>query len=627
MRSILIFIFSICIIAKTTASSDTLSLPAVNILATGWQSYNQDRRVERIDTLFLINNCTNLKEILPVLGIAYCKDYGPGNSSTYTYQGTAAQHNQIIWNGLPINSSLLGLTDLSLASVQAFQQLRMIKGTSSDYWGSGAIGSTILIDNKAWDVNRLTFDASYNSLHNQGYNLTANYVFKNLSMLVSGSLLNNLNQYRVLDYTSPIHDYKLFETPQRSKELQCSTIYKSGKFDQFKLHFWLLNSDRNISPSLTEVNHNAKQNDNAIRAVVDWMHIKGNCNLKLLTGLIHERIKFQDDAVNDTGLVTSVFLQANAEKKLKNYSIALSLQSRYDEANNSSFNNTHERFINSLVINISKEINSKTHAFLNSRSEIINRDKFIQVGSLGLNGSFKEVSYKMYFATSYNIPTFNDLYWIPGGNEFLKPEKGINAGIDLEYRKRIGELNNSFGLNLFYHNIKDWIQWIPGNPYWKPVNYKKVESMGANIYWNIKIDLGSSQLSILNSFQLTQAINKEVSESSGSNVINKQLSYVPEYAFQNSINYRANKMQISYYQQWVGKRYTTSDESSFLEPYFISNIQATYSLIRNGFIAKPYVSINNIFDEAYETVAYRPREPRNISIGFNIQIIPFNQKL
>lgn len=626
MRTILIVFFSICTIIRTIASSDTLSLPAVNILAIGWQSYIQDRRVERIDTLLLINNFTNLKEILPILGIAYCKDYGPGNSATYTYQGTAAQHNQIIWNGIPINSSLLGLTDLSLASVQAFQQLRIIRGTSSDYWGSGAIGSTILIDNKSWDVNRISFDASYNSLHNQNYNLTANYVFKNLSMIVSGSILNNLNSYKVLDYTSPKQEFKLFETPQMSKELQCSAIYKYGKYDQFKLHFWTFNSDRNISPSLTEVNHNAMQNDNTLRAVIDWIHVKEDFNFKFLTGLIHESIKFQDDAVKDTGLVTSIFLQANAEKRLENISISLSFQSRFDIANNSSFNVTHDRYINSLAINISKEINSKTHAFLNSRSEILNKDKFIQVGSIGIMSTFKEVFLKTYLATSYNIPTFNDLYWIPGGNEFLKPERGINAGIDLEYEKKIGELNNSFGLNLFYHNIKDWIQWIPGNPYWKPVNYKKVESMGANIFWNTKIALGKSQLSFLNSFQLTQAINKEVSENSGSIVINKQLSYVPEYSFQNSIIYRATKLQIAYYQQWVGKRYTTSDESSFLEPYLISTIQISYSLIKNDFIAKPYFAINNIFDTRYETVAYRPREPRNLSIGINVQFGKFKER-
>ncbi len=626
MKTLLFILLSICISNLTIACCDTLSLPTINILGTGWHSYLQDRQVIRIDTLVQLNNTSNLKEVLPLLGLGYVKDYGPGNSATYSYQGTGPQHNQIIWNGIPINSSLLGLNDLSLANVHSFQEINLINGTSSTYWGSGAIGSTILIDNLTQNENSISLNTSYNSLQNLTYNLTANYRNKNFSSLVSGTLLNNLNQYSVLDYTAPKKELRLISNQQKSDEFQWTSVLKLNQNNQFKLHVWNINSDRNISPSLTEVDHNARQKDNVLRAVGEWIVSKTEYNFRMLTGYVNERIIFKDDAVQDTGLVNSFFVQLNADKKINSYAFSVSLQSRFDKASNSSFDTKHERTINSLALNISKSLSTKSEAFINGRSELINGIQFIQVVSLGLYTKILNTSLKTYLSTSYNIPTFNDLYWVPGGNESLNPEKGINAGIDFEYKKKIANLNNSFGLNLFYHSIKDWIQWIPGTPYWRPVNYKKVVSLGGNVYWDFKILLGASHLNFHNSFQLTNATNKEVSELSGSNSLNKQLSYVPEYTAQNSITYNYDAFQLSYFQQWVGKRFTVTDESAFLEPYFLANIQAGYSLKTEKLIAKPYLSINNIFDAVYETVAYRPREPRNITIGLSIQLKAKNQK-
>ncbi|HMG15638.1 MAG TPA: TonB-dependent receptor plug domain-containing protein [Saprospiraceae bacterium] len=626
MRTILYILFSVFIWIKASASGDTLNLPLVNIFASPWQSYTKDRQIIRIDTLIHLNNTSSLKEVLPLIGLGYVKDYGPGNSATLTYQGTAPQHNQIVWNGIPINSSLLGLSDLSLMNIQSFQQIHFIPGTSSAYWGSGAIGSTLLIDNLSSKGNSISFGTSYNSLHNQSYNLTANYREKRFSSLLSGSLFNYLNRYSVIDFTSPKQEKRLFKNPMKLNDIQWTSEYKLNESSQLKLHVWNINSDRGISPSLTEVDHHPRQRDDVLRVVTEWERSKPELNLSLLGGFVNERIIYSDDAILDTGLVKSLFFQTNAVKIIHKYTFTISLQSKYERAMNSSFSTEHNRSVNSLALNITRNLALNTVIFVNTRTELINTNHLIQVASLSLLTELKKLYFKSYFSTSYNIPTFNDLYWVPGGNELLKPERGINAGLDIEYKKTLRKLKNSIGLNLFYHDIKDWIQWVPGSPYWRPVNYKRVISFGGNVFWNFNINIKRNQLKFFNSLQLTSSTNQEISEGSGSNILHKQLAYVPEYSFQNSIMYGFKELKIAYYQHWVGKRFTASDESDYLKPYFIANLQVEYLLEKNKLNYKPYIAVKNIFDASYESVAYRPREPRNISFGISIQIKSKNKE-
>ena len=74
----------------------------------------------------------------------------------------------------------------------------------------------------------------------------------------------------------------------------------------------------------------------------------------------------------------------------------------------------------------------------------------------------------------------NDLFWVPGGNPGLKNEYALIYEISYEMNQKISNpLNLKYDLSAFRYNIKDMIQWHPGEfSYWTADNIQKVNSSG-----------------------------------------------------------------------------------------------------------------------------------------------------
>ena len=73
----------------------------------------------------------------------YVKSYGLGSLATGATRGGAAGHTLVLWNGLPIGSPMLGMTDLSLLPTAGFDAASFTRGGDGALWGSGAIGGVL----------------------------------------------------------------------------------------------------------------------------------------------------------------------------------------------------------------------------------------------------------------------------------------------------------------------------------------------------------------------------------------------------------------------------------------------------------------------------------------------------
>ncbi len=70
----------------------------------------------------------------------------------------------------------------------------------------------------------------------------------------------------------------------------------------------------------------------------------------------------------------------------------------------------------------------------------------------------------------FRKPTFNDLFWTPGGNPFLEPERTTFARVEWNQTFSTSQL-----LSLSYGQkfSKGLIQWLPGDTFWQPINISK----------------------------------------------------------------------------------------------------------------------------------------------------------
>jgi len=73
------------------------------------------------------------------------------------------------------------------------------------------------------------------------------------------------------------------------------------------------------------------------------------------------------------------------------------------------------------------------------RSEIVDAEFIPLTPMLAINlKPFTEhdLHLRINLSKNHNIPTLNDLYWYPGGNEKLKPEQSLEADLSVDYIKK-----------------------------------------------------------------------------------------------------------------------------------------------------------------------------------------------
>jgi iron complex outermembrane receptor protein len=102
--------------------------------------------------------------------------------------------------------------------------------------------------------------------------------------------------------------------------------------------------------------------------------------------------------------------------------------------------------------------------------------------------------------------------------------------------------------------------------------------------------------------------------------INKQLIYVPLYKSNIMASLYYKKGFITCNQQYVGYRFTSADNSSFLNPYWITNLMFGYGFKLKKKIFELTVNVNNLFNTEYESIAYRPMPFRFMETGINIKL-------
>ena len=90
-------------------------------------------------------------------------------------------------------------------------------------------------------------------------------------------------------------------------------------------------------------------------------------------------------------------------------------------------------------------------------------------------------SIRILSSTHFRFPTFNDLYWEPGGNPDLQPENGNQQSIDFHFsQSKFGQLQ----IHYFISETHNLIQWVPLLTYWQPKNISYANRSGWTAKWN-----------------------------------------------------------------------------------------------------------------------------------------------
>ena len=102
-----------------------------------------------LDTMVLHQNVAlSMSDILTAHSPLYVKSYGRATESTVEFRGTSPAHTQVLWNGMKINSPMLGTVDFSTIPAFFIDQANLFHGASSLTLTGGGLGGAIELNNQ-----------------------------------------------------------------------------------------------------------------------------------------------------------------------------------------------------------------------------------------------------------------------------------------------------------------------------------------------------------------------------------------------------------------------------------------------------------------------------------------------
>ena len=563
----------------------------------------------------------SIDKILEGETINYLKHYGPGTLSSISTRGGNAQQTSLIYNDFVLNNPLNGMVDFSTIPSVFFNSVSVLYGISNSNLANGALsGAVVLEDNQ--EGKSLIEAGSVQGSYQQNSNfLKINYYKRKLQTSINIFRKSALNNYSYLDLND---DKKTQENASLNHlALMSSTKISLGK-SEFKIIYFGQIIEREIPSGFLESPSSAFQNDINHRIFSSLKH-------RFLNSYIQFKSAYYDEKNTYTDSVRSIFgnnpcktfiNQIDFSKSINNFNILkINLTNSLASSNGNNYLGKAE--INRTSITGSYKLNNPKYRLKHLiTSSVLFDDK--NLSPLTFSYSLKREFYNnfnLYFNAGkvYRFPTINDLFWSPGGNLDLLPEKGYTSDIGVIWNKNIRKVSLSFEPSLYSRWIDNWILWQPNESFWSPMNVKKV--------WNRGIETSSKfhfkNKKIIYEFTLKTAYNMSTNINvydANNNSLDKQLIYTPHYklVFKSQINYK--DFTLTYLHNYTGYRFTSRDNESFLPSFNLGRLFLSFRLKLKNNSAKIFYKINNLYNTNYQVVLNRPMPLINHEIGINFKI-------
>ena len=615
-------------------NTDTINIKTISVVETiippsfKTTKFDSLSKAQAADLAELVNNNSG----------AFIKSYGASSLASVSFRGTGASHTQVLWNGVSLNSPMNGQIDFSLYPTLFFDEAELHHGSSGLIDGSGALGGSVILNNKEEYNNstKITFTQNLGSFSNYTTALKlkmgTNKLFYETKFY--GSYAKNNFEY--INNTlpeSPTEELKRAESEQYGFQ---QAIYRQLKNGSIGGRIWYFNSHRQLPNTITSAKINEEnQHDESLRALIEWKALNNNFQHHISTALVNNYLFYENSDAQIASKSRSYLSDNNINTTLylnKGWKINNNINFKYETAIADGYNdivlndtieNTRSRIRTSWLLGINKKYKKLS---LNAFNRIVIIATELKPFAPGFGVQYKLLNKEDLFikgnaGINYHYPTFNDLYWNPGGNENLKPEyaKMIESGISYSKSTKKLELNTEF--TAFYSVVKDWIIWLPTEfGYWSPTNLKEVENKGIESNLSISTSIHNFSIKGRVNYAYTKSTNLR-GKNEYDNALNKQLIYVPFHKLGGSMFVNFKSINLTYTYNYTGKRFITSDNNWYLPANFISNI----SLSKEFKLAKKYrlfasFNVNNVLDQDYQSIAYRPMAGRNYLIRLTFKI-------
>ncbi|MBK8563576.1 MAG: TonB-dependent receptor [Saprospiraceae bacterium] len=605
------------------AQSDSLlPLPMVEVVATSLRHAQPGSFVEKWSGEDLtMHQGTSVAEFLHQKAGIYLKSYGLGSLATTAIRGASASQTVVLWNGLPVQSPMLGLLDWSLLPLQFTDEVSFQHGGNSAAWGSGAIGGAVLMDNLPQFDKGLygKIQAGLGSFGWQHQALNLGHGGKKwaFSSRFFHQKAENDFPYRP---AAGLPENKMTNAQQWRYGQMISAHWRPNGQHLFGLMVWWQKADRHIPPTIVQNISEAKLVDNQLRNALTWEHLVGKNAWSAKAAFFHDNNRYLDSynkIRNDNRFWTGIS-EINYNRTLSAVTrLSFSLNHQLTQAQTKNYGEARRRNQAALYASLRHHL-GRWSGHLDVRMELADKQVLPFTPSFGVDWSpwaWLKIGAKI--GRHFRLPTLNDLHWRPGGNPDLNPESGWSEELNLRFFKKAKGQDFSLATSVYNRNIKNWIQWRPveGQPIWSASNIAGVKSRGVEARahwaleqgsWQCRLDLGYDH--VRSTHQAALAIPKIEK--------GQQLYYVPENQGFVGGEIGWGGATLAYRHQFTDAVLT---DLGLLSGYHIGTARVSYDAMVFAQKADFHFSIENIWDTSYQVIERRPMPGRTWQLGVAIE--------
>lgn len=554
---------------------------------------NQSQNIQHFpDSIVKINQAT-LTDLLRNHTLIHFKENGNGMVASPTFRGTTAQQTAVTWNGININSQLNGQTDFNTISSFGYDEIDVKSGGGSAIYGSSAIGGTIHLQNNFKFQENFSNEVliKYGSFNTQNWLYKVNWSTQKFHLQSSFNRFSSANDYPIIGQNRKNKNGQF-----KQNNYQLNFAYKLNNHHQFKFYSEIFDSERHFSVIFVNENK-TKYDDVNTRFLGEWSFEKNYFHSRLKAGFISESYRYFGNIATDyftQNKVQTYFAKWEFDYKINSVMRFSTILDATQNAGNGSDIIPSNRQNLGFASLFTHQINSKIHYDLSIRKDFSSVYKNPILYSLGSKIDFLSwYQMRLHISKNFRVPTFNDLYWNPGGNTSIIPETSHQAEVSHDFAYAKWKLS----FTTFYNKIDDLILWKPSASNWAAINVEDVISYGFESSIKYATNLKGVNVGIEAQFSYTNSEDQ---------LSKKQLIYTPKTKalLEISLGYKAFLVQIN--GRYIDEVYTRTDNNSRynLPSYQLFDCSMTYKIpsVKSLSIGG---NVSNIFNKKYASMEDR----------------------
>ena len=651
--ALILLILSLAAGARAQGIRDSVfSVPVVKVTAGDmFRPASAGMKESRVDSIIITEKISSsLSGLLSENSNIFIKSHGRGALATASFRGTAPSHTQVSWNGIEINTPMSGMVDFSLIPVYIIDGLSISHGSASIARHSGGLGGSVEISNEAdWSD---TFSGRYMqgigsySTFDEYLGISAG----NRKLQVKTRLYHN---YSANDYTfvnrgianidpSGGQLVNPIDTNHNASYIRYGILqeiyFRPGSRDILSLKYWGQDSKRTLpratsyeGPDNSNLN-NQQSRDHRLTA--SWEHYGDSSRLQLRTAYTAKDLDYVlKNNIYGAGLIPVIYSQSSQSGFINKVSYRLNMKHgvKLEAGLDAGFYNVstldtvsgtgyeQSRFELSSFVGVHRQFADRLNIRIMMRQDLADGQLLPLIPYLGFDYRLlrgHDLVLKANIARNYRQPSLNDLYWEPGGNPGLEPEKGVSAEAGLEFSGSTAGQKIDAELTFYRSDISNWIIWIPGyKGYWEPRNIKRVLSQGLELNASLSGSAGRLGYSINAGYAYTSSVNYGDTGVWGDESYGKQLVYVPLHSANVMTKLNYGFFSLGWQYNYYSERFTTSSNDisrrDWLYPYFMNDLSAGMEKEIKNLTLSAELKVYNIFNETYHSILYRPMPGRN----------------